>query len=264
MPKRISGILRAVIEHATLPNLDTLDFTALKALILTQHQQLLSKNEQLACRDSEIEHLKLLIAKLRRQQFGRKSEKVERQIEQLELRLGELEASRTEREIRQNAVSAKPDVARPVRRALPTHLPREERRVLPAENKCPDCGGELKHLGEDVSEILERVPEHFRVIRQVRPKLACCGCDKIVQAEAPSRPIARRGICLLPRCGLLTRRTARESIRKDTWLRSAGPCRRMPIRATTECMRTAGFAMPDAWPMCGASSTICWKHTNRL
>lgn len=190
MPKRISGILRAVIEHATLPNLDTLDFTALKALILTQHQQLLSKNEQLACRDSEIEHLKLLIAKLRRQQFGRKSEKVERQIEQLELRLGELEASRTEREIRQNAVSAKPDVARPVRRALPTHLPREERRVLPAENKCPDCGGELKHLGEDVSEILERVPEHFRVIRQVRPKLACCGCDKIVQAEAPSRPIA--------------------------------------------------------------------------
>jgi len=35
------------------------------------------------------------------------------------------------------------------------------------------------------------VPAHWKVIRQVRPKLACAGCDKIVQAEAPSRPIAR-------------------------------------------------------------------------
>jgi transposase len=49
----------------------------------------------------------------------------------------------------------------------------------------------LKSLGEDVSEMLEYVPEHFKVIRQVRPKLACVRCDKIVQAEAPSRPIER-------------------------------------------------------------------------
>src|SRR5205823_3952324 len=55
----------------------------------------------------------------------------------------------------------------------------------------PDCGGKLKQLGEDVSETLEYVPEHFKVIRQVRPKLACACCDKIVQAEAASRPIAR-------------------------------------------------------------------------
>jgi transposase len=52
-------------------------------------------------------------------------------------------------------------------------------------------GGALKPLGEDVSEILEYVPEHFKVIQQVRPKLACACCDKIVQAEAPSRPIER-------------------------------------------------------------------------
>ncbi len=58
-----------------------MDADALKALILPQQQQLLSKDEQLLCRDHEIEHLKLLIAKLQRMQFGRKSEKVERQIE---------------------------------------------------------------------------------------------------------------------------------------------------------------------------------------
>jgi len=185
------------MDAATLPDLDQLDFPALKALILTlndristHQQEIVSQREQLASRDAEIEHLKLLIAKLRRQQFGRKSEKVERQIEQLELRLGELEASRAEREVRESAPVATPDRARPVRRALPAHLPREERRVLPQQKSCPDCGGELKHLGEDVSEILERVPEHFQVIRQVRPKLACTGCDKILQAKALSRPIA--------------------------------------------------------------------------
>jgi len=81
--------------------------------------------------------------------------------------------------------------AKPARRPLPEHLPREVRKYLPKQKVCPDCGGELKPLGEDVSEILEYVPERFKVIRQVRPKLACAGCERIVQAAAPSRPIER-------------------------------------------------------------------------
>ncbi len=56
---------------------------------------------------------------------------------------------------------------------------------------CPQCGGKLCRLGEDVSEMLEYVPARFKVIRHVRPKLSCGGCDHIVQAAAPSRPIAR-------------------------------------------------------------------------
>jgi len=182
------------VARATLPDLDALDFAALKALIVAQHEQLVSKDQQLASRDEEIERLKLLIAKLRRMQFGRKSEKLDRQIEQLELRLDELEASRAQ----QWAASADPLAASVVNRAakhgrqpLPTHLPRETRKVLPKQEACPDCGGELKLLGEDVSEMLEWVPEHFKVIRQVRPKLTCGCCEKIVQAEAASRPIAR-------------------------------------------------------------------------
>ena len=82
--------------HHTLPDLDALHPSELKALIFSQHEQLLSKDEQLLSRDNEIEHLKLLIAKLRRMQFGRKSEKLERQIEQLELRLDELQATQAE------------------------------------------------------------------------------------------------------------------------------------------------------------------------
>jgi transposase len=75
---------------AILPDLDQLDFPALKSLILAQH-------EQLASRDAQIEHLKLLIAKLRRMKFGRSSEKLDRQIEQLELRLEELQTSQAEK-----------------------------------------------------------------------------------------------------------------------------------------------------------------------
>jgi transposase len=187
-------------ERAALPDLDTLNHEALKALIFAQHAQILSKDEQLlgkeaqlASRDEEIERLKLLIAKLRRIQFGRKSEKLDRQIEQLELRLDELETSRA-----QQLAAPAPMAASVVNRAakrgrqpLPAHLPRETHKVLPKQEACPDCGGALKPLGEDVSEMLEYVPEHFKVIRQVRPKLACACCDRIVQAEAASRPIER-------------------------------------------------------------------------
>jgi transposase len=185
---------RKMSERAALPDLDTLNHEALKALIVAQHAQILSKDEQLASRDEEIERLKLLIAKLRRMQFGRKSEKLDRQIEQLELRLDELEASRAHQAAASPAPMAASDVNRAAKRArqpLPAHLPRETHKVLPKQEACPDCGGKLKPLGEDVSEMLEWVPEHFKVIRQVRPKLACACCDKIVQAEAASRPIER-------------------------------------------------------------------------
>ena len=89
------------MDAATPRDLDHLDSEALKALVLalrerlfshqeqlsTQQEEILSQREQLASRDAEIEHLKLLIAKLRRQQFGRSSEKREHQIEQRRMRL---------------------------------------------------------------------------------------------------------------------------------------------------------------------------------
>jgi transposase len=175
-----------VVMRSTLPDLNTLDADALKALILSQHDQLLS-------RDHEIEHLKLLIAKLRRQQFGRKSEKVERQIEQLELKLEELEANRPEAapQPASEPASVEPAAAAKKCRALPEHLPRQIKTHVPKHEMCPECGGALKKLGEDVSEMLEWVPASFKVIRHVRPKLCCTGCDAIVQAPAPSRPIDR-------------------------------------------------------------------------
>jgi transposase len=77
-----------------------------------------------------------------------------------------------------------------VRRPLPEHLPRETVRHEP-EPGCPECGGNLKTIGEDVAEMLEYVPASFKVIRHVRPRMACACCERIVQVAAPSRPIAR-------------------------------------------------------------------------
>jgi transposase len=174
-----------VASRAMLPDLDGLDPNELKALIISQHELIVS-------RDGELERLKLLIAKLQRMRFGRSSEKLDRQIEQLELQLEALQQNDAEK------VAALPEPlasvelrSRPARRPLPAHLPREVRTYPPKQEACPDCGGELKHLGEDVSEMLEIESIRFKVIRQVRPKMACGCCDRIVQAEAPSRPIAR-------------------------------------------------------------------------
>jgi transposase len=197
-----------MVARPALPNLDTLPPEALKALIHAQQQTLTvqaeeiraqrerlhSQDEQLAGRQAEIERLQLLIAKLRRMQFGRRSEKLQGQIEQLELQLDELATASAEPPAASPTPEATAPAApgrKPARRPLPGHLPRQKRTIVPKETACPDCGGALKALGEDVSEILEYVPAHFHVIQQVRPKLACTHCDKIVQAEAPSRPIAR-------------------------------------------------------------------------
>lgn len=161
---------------ATLPELKRLDRAALEALVEAQQ--------------TEIEHLQLLLAKLKRAQFGRRSEKLDRQIGRLELWLEELETTRDG--AGPAASEAAPGLTgRAAREPLPAHLPREARRIEPAAQACGSCGGELRPLGEDVAEILVYVPGSFRVIRQVRPKLACTRCDAVVQAPAPSRPIAR-------------------------------------------------------------------------
>lgn len=156
------------------------DIEALKALVFTQRAEL-------ASRLAEIDRLHLIIAKLRRLQFGPRSERSDREIEQLQLQLEELQSASTPVEA---AAPAAEEKTQPMRRALPEHLPRE-RVVHEPACSCPQCGAAMRRIGEDVSEVLDYVPGRFKVIRHVRPKLACPACERIVQVEAPSRPIAR-------------------------------------------------------------------------
>lgn len=182
-----------MLTHADLPN----DIAALKAMVLERESALAVKEtvvvelrEQVSTHALEIEHLKLLIAKLKRMQFGRKSEKLDREIQQLELRMEELQADQGALQIEQPPRQTNRPSAR--RTPLPPHLPRDVQFHLPAETSaCSQCGATMKRLGEDVSEQLEYIPARFKVIRHVRPKYACSCCDHIAQAAAPTRPIVR-------------------------------------------------------------------------
>ena len=165
--------------NAALPN-------ELQALKTRGREQ----QDKLAAREAEIEPLKLIIAKLRRLEFGRRSERRTEIIGQLELSPEELEGTCAEAPpvAESPATEVTPS---PHHKPLPAHLPRESILHRPDTPCCPSCGGELKRLGEDVSEPLDYVPAGFRVIRPVRPKFACAKCDALVQTNAPSRPIAR-------------------------------------------------------------------------
>jgi transposase len=196
-----------------LPDLDQLDIEALKALVvahrtslatmeaeratleveLVGHRKALDEQgQELLSRSEQIEHLKLLIEKLRRMVFGAKSEKVVVQLEQIELHLEELESAQAEMEAAVEAVApaATPKV-KPSRKPPPAHLPREVVTHHPEQDGCPECGEALSNFGEDVAEILEYIPANFKVIRHVRPKFACTGCERVVEAPAPSRVIER-------------------------------------------------------------------------
>jgi len=168
------------------------DVETLKRLVIEGQAALEEAEARLVSRQLEIQTLKLQIAQLKRMQFGRSSEQLNEKIAQLELALEDLEAT----EASAPAAAPMPETVREksVRRPLPGHLPRENVLHEPLASEactCPACGGTMRLLGEDVAELLEYIPDRFKVIRHIRPKLACSRCEKIVQAPAPSRPIAR-------------------------------------------------------------------------
>jgi transposase len=173
------------------------DPAALRAFALACQGELQAAQTAVQLKALEIEKLRFQIARLRRMQFGRSSERITRQIEQLELQLEELETGAAEDVAR--AEASQPEAPAPVRekpkrKPLPDDLPRQEVLHQPEGDGaciCPACGGGMGKLGEDVTEVLDYVPGHFQVIRHVRPKYACRACDAITQAPAPSMPTPR-------------------------------------------------------------------------
>lgn len=145
----------------------------------------------------EIERLKLMLAKARREQFGQSSERGKLLVEQLELAIEDLEETQAEPETK--AELAAPEAAkqqrvqnpRPPRRPLPDNLP-IERVVEPAPCVCGKCGIERLHkLGEVISKTLECEPRRWKIIEHVREKVSCRDCEAITEAPAPFHPIPR-------------------------------------------------------------------------
>src|SRR6266404_3942855 len=179
-------------KAADLPN----DVEALKGILIEREAALAERSTALEAAKAlvlsqklELEKLRFEIACLKRMKYGRSSEQLEAQLTQMQLTLEDLEASLAEIPEPIRPVPKEP-AAKPVRRALPAHLPRQDV-VHETACTCPGCGTALRRLGEDVSEMLEYIPGRYQVIRHVRPKFCCAACQKIVQVAAPSRPIAR-------------------------------------------------------------------------
>jgi transposase len=144
---------------------------------------------------AENDKLRLLIQRLVRHQFGRRSEQLT--ADQLQLGLEDLEQTAAANQAAQEAAAPEPKQrkqrAELLRRNLgdlPVHLPRYEVLVDIERRECPCCGGALHVIGEDRSEQLDIVPAQLRVRVTRRPRYACRACEEgVVQAPAPERPI---------------------------------------------------------------------------
>ncbi|MFW5833637.1 MAG: IS66 family transposase [Pseudomonadota bacterium] len=185
----------------TLPD----DPAALKAIILAEREDAARMAASVRAYEALVRALKIRIAKLKKQKFGASSEKISREIEQLELALEDLQVA-----MAQSApAAAEPDTPAPERDGGPqdgdgerreprrrgkpridSEVPRERTVMDPGET-CPDCGGTLRLVGEDVAEILDLVAAQLTVTETVRLKKSCRRCERMVQPPAPSRPIPR-------------------------------------------------------------------------
>jgi transposase len=182
------------------------DIEALKAALIAERGRRISAEADAAVAQAKVSsaealiaHMKLQIAKLRREFYGTRSERTARLIDQMELQLEELETSASEDDLaaEQARVVARTMQAspfarkRPARKPFPEHLPRE-RIIVPGPTACACCGSSrLSKLGEDVTETLEVVPRQWKVIQHVREKFTCRDCEGISQAPAPFHVIPR-------------------------------------------------------------------------
>lgn len=139
------------------------DIFLLKQRLAEQEALIHALQEKLSNREREIDHLQAQLDKLRRMNFGSRSEKVSRRIAQMEADLNRLQKE-------SDTLTGRvydPAVQRPLRQTrtrkpFPESLPRDEKRLLPAAPCCPNCGGSLSYLGEDTADITR---QEFRLLQ---------------------------------------------------------------------------------------------------
>jgi len=153
--------------------------------------RLAAERDQLAGQNDRLRHL---IRQLQRQQFGRRSERLD--PDQLHLALEDLEQAIAETEAQQEKADpalkrTRAEKRRSVRGSLPEHLPRVEIVVEPADTACPCCGEAMRAIGEDRSQRLDMIPAQYQVVITRRPKYACRKCQEgVVQAPWAFSPRA--------------------------------------------------------------------------
>jgi transposase len=186
--------IRSVMQSAPedmqgLPN----DIEGLRALLLAtmaERDIALSERDSLQEQNDRLYHL---LRKLRRMQFGAKSERLPE--EQLQLGLealeqaiaqGDAEAEKRDPDLRRDRATKR----RANRGELPSHLPHVEVTLAPKNTNCPCCQAAMIEIGADISRRLDVIPAQYRVIVTRRPKFVCRACPgTVVQEPAPPRLI---------------------------------------------------------------------------
>jgi len=181
------------------------DIEALKRLVLAREMELAQAQADLVqsraretSAEAMIAHLRLAIEKMRRELYGQRSERRVHLLDQMEFELADLVATASEDDLAAEAdasAGGTPVAAftrkRPSRKPFPEHLPRE-RIVVPGPTSCACCGStRLSKLGDDITETLEVVPRHWKVLQYVREKFTCRACEGISQAPAPFHVLPR-------------------------------------------------------------------------
>jgi transposase len=182
--------LRALIVAQRAELAEALSEIAELDAVKAERIRLEAEVERLTAQNERYEHI---IAQLRRMNFGKRSEQMDK--DQLQLALEDLQQGLAEIEQEEEKADAELKAHRTRQRrdrraSLPAHLPQVEVTIEPTSTMCPCCAGAMHVIGEDVSKRLDVVPAQYQVIVTRRPKYACRACEgRVVQAPAPTRLI---------------------------------------------------------------------------
>ena len=192
--KRISVSTAAKIDRKGGPSIDLVHvgdvLTALSTRGSSDPLLEVSLGVLTQCKDV-IEAQAYEIAMLRKQLFGRRSEKVSPNqlvmFTEVLQTLAPLKPESTE----PPAPAVKEKKKRPAQKRRPL-VPTQtiEIRVDEAQRACPECQGERGTIGHDRSVVVEYTPPKVEVIEYQREKLACRACEgELTRAPAPQNKV---------------------------------------------------------------------------
>ncbi|EJZ0273833.1 IS66 family transposase zinc-finger binding domain-containing protein, partial [Escherichia coli] len=164
----------------------TSDPEQLRALAIAMVQKVMAENAELQNRIRILEEQMKLA---RQQRFGKKCESLagmQRSLfeEDVDADIAEISAH-LDKLLPQTGDEEK-TTTRPVRKPLPSPLPRAEKVIPPAEERCPDCDAPLHFIRDEVSEKLEYIPAQVVVHRYIRPQYSCPCCEKVFSGKMPA------------------------------------------------------------------------------
>lgn len=179
----------------------TSDPEQLRALAIAMVQKVMAENAELQNRIRILEEQMKLA---RQQRFGKKCESLagmQRSLfeEDVDADIAEISAH-LDKLLPQTGDEEK-TTTRPVRKPLPSPLPRAEKVIPPAEERCPDCDAPLHFIRDEVSEKLEYIPAQVVVNRYIRPQYSCPCCEKVFSGKMPAHILPKSAVAIGHRTG---------------------------------------------------------------